>query len=73
MTKEENYRRNAATAVDLAHKANTTGDKGRLLAIAEAWLDLADRAHKAARRGVRHIVEHPLISAKLGQDRLGTE
>jgi hypothetical protein len=67
VTTESDCRKNAATLVDLASRATTAADKGRLLASAEAWLDLADRVHKMARRRVRMIGEHPLISTKLGR------
>jgi len=46
MTKEDDYRRNAADAMALARRAGTSGDKGRLLALAEKWLDLAEQAHR---------------------------
>jgi len=65
--KEGDYRQSAAEAVDLAHRAASTVDKRRLLAVAEAWLDLADRAHRVTRRHVRAVREHPLIRAKLGK------
>jgi hypothetical protein len=41
--------------------------------MAEAWLDLADRAHRTTKRPVRKVQEHPLLTAKLGRDRIGTE
>jgi hypothetical protein len=50
MTREDEYRRNAADSVDLAHRAGTSSDKGRLLALAEKWLDLAERAHRITLR-----------------------
>jgi hypothetical protein len=53
---------------DLASRANSTSDKGRLLAMAEAWLDLADRAHRLARHHVGRLKEHPLLSSKLGNE-----
>ena len=43
MTKVEDYRISAADALRLAQSASSSEDKGRLLAIAGAWLDLADR------------------------------
>ena len=48
MTKVEDYRTSAADALRLAQSASSSEDKGRLLAIAGAWLDLADRL---SRRG----------------------
>ena len=68
MTKAEDYRQAAAESVSLAHRAASTGDKGRLLAMAEAWLDLADRSHRATKRQTRKSREHPLLVAKLGED-----
>jgi hypothetical protein len=38
MAKEDDYRSYAAETIDLASRANSTSDKGRLLAMAEAWL-----------------------------------
>jgi hypothetical protein len=44
MSKATEYRDNAAEVMDLANRAGTAGDKGRLLALAEKWLALADRS-----------------------------
>ncbi len=66
MGKEEDYRKNAAETVDLAAKLPTTADKGRLLRLAEKWLDLADRAHRQVVRHRGQIPEHPLLKQKLG-------
>jgi hypothetical protein len=73
MNREEDYRRSAAESISLAHRAARTEDKSRLLAMAEAWLDLADRAHRTTKRQARKVREHPLLTAKLGPDRIGTE
>jgi hypothetical protein len=43
MSLEFEYRRLAAVCLDLAKRAAVLADKTRLLLIAEAWLDLADR------------------------------
>ena len=67
MSKEEQYRRAAAETISLAHRAKRTEDKSRLLAMAEAWLDLADRAHQITKRQVRKVREPPLLSSKLGR------
>ena len=48
MAREDEYRNNAAETVELAHRTVSSKDKGRLLASAEAWLDLAARAHEIA-------------------------
>jgi hypothetical protein len=70
MSKEDEYRKNAAETVGLASRAATTQDKGRLLAMAEAWLDLADRAQRAASHQSRKVREIPsLIRSKLAGER----
>jgi len=46
MTKEREYRAYAGACVDLANKANNEEDKKHLLAVAEAWLGLADRVQR---------------------------
>jgi hypothetical protein len=65
MTREDDYRQNAADTMQLAQRASSSSDKGRLLKLAEAWLDLADRAHGAARNLRRPTILHPLIRKKL--------
>jgi hypothetical protein len=60
---QEDYVQNAADSMHLAHRAGSTADKGRLLKLAEAWLDLAERAHTGDRR--RPAILHPLIERKL--------
>ena len=46
MTKEREYRAYAGACVDLANKATNDENKKHLLAVAEAWLDLADRVQR---------------------------
>jgi len=58
MTKENDYRNNAAETIELASRAASSADKGHLLALAEKWLDPADPAHRAR--------THPLVEAKRG-------
>lgn len=66
MTKEDNYRKNAAETLELASRAATSGDKGRLLGLAEKWLDLAERAHAVACSRIGRVrAVHPLIRAKI--------
>jgi hypothetical protein len=48
VSKAAEYRDNAAEVMDLANRAGTAGDKGRLLALAEKWLALADRSIRFA-------------------------
>lgn len=65
MTKEDDYRKNAES-IELANRATTSADKGRLLRLAEKWLDLADRAGRLTKRfGPKRRPEfgpdHPLV------------
>jgi hypothetical protein len=64
MTQEDDVQ-NAADSMHLAHRAGSTADKGRLLKLAEAWLDLAERAHSRDRNLRRPTILHPLIERKL--------
>jgi hypothetical protein len=64
MSLEDDYRRNAAESVALARRTGSSAGKGRLLRLAEAWLDLANQAERVARRG--KVRDHPLVRAKLG-------
>ena len=73
VSKQDDYRRHAAETVDLASRASSTADKRRLLAMAEAWLDLADRAHRSMHRHASRLDEHPLLSSKLGRDQREAE
>jgi hypothetical protein len=72
MSPEHKYRRYAAKSLDLASNQSSNGDKGLLLVMAEAWLDLADRI---ARRGTQrsHSADHPLVEKALGPDQTGAE
>jgi hypothetical protein len=56
MAEEDDYRRHAAELFRLAKSASTPADKGRLLALADAWLDLADGATRLAKRYRRRLV-----------------
>jgi hypothetical protein len=66
--KEDEYRANAAAMVKMAAKLPTAADKGRLLRMAEEWLDLADRSQKRAGSAGPVLPEHPLLREKLGPD-----
>ncbi len=66
MTAADDYRKNAAETIELANRAMTSADKGRLLRLAESWLDLADRAARLTKRfGPKRHPEfgpdHPLV------------
>ena len=50
MSKQADYRDNAFDSLRLAERAGDARDKLRLLNLAEAWMNLADRAENAARR-----------------------
>jgi hypothetical protein len=65
MRKEDEYRCKAAETVHLANKASANADKGRLLCLAEKWLDLAD-VSRHPRRKSRYTVEHPLVAKTFG-------
>jgi hypothetical protein len=49
MSKEDEYRGFAATCLDLAKSNNKPDEKLRLLAMADAWLNLADRSAQRAK------------------------
>jgi hypothetical protein len=66
MSREDNYRSGAAASLHRALRATSIADKARLLAMAEAWLDLADRARKVTEQRVPGIAEHVLVRARLG-------
>ena len=51
--------------MQLAQHASSSADKSRLLKLAEAWLDLADRAHASVRRLRKPMFLHPLVREKL--------
>jgi hypothetical protein len=59
MSKAERYRKFAASTLDLARRTADAPDKMRLLAMAEAWLDLADRISRPANQRV--IREGPAV------------
>ena len=69
MTKEADYRANAANSIELANRAASMNDKSRLLELAEKWLDLADRAHKLRCRFSPSHWQHPLLRSKLGDEK----
>jgi alkylation response protein AidB-like acyl-CoA dehydrogenase len=68
MSKEDEYRGFAASCLMFANASGNIADKARLLAMAEAWLDLAGRASRSAKEHARQIAEHPLVRKVLGED-----
>jgi hypothetical protein len=66
MSLEFEYRRLAAASLDLSKRAVALADKTRLLLIAEAWFDLADRVtrkHGDANRQDDGSAEHPVAKS----------
>jgi hypothetical protein len=66
---EDEYRRKAAEAFDLVRKASFTTDKGRLLVLAEAWLELADcvsrtRNQQQGRAAAPYVPAPPTIASR---------
>ncbi|HEV2625934.1 MAG TPA: hypothetical protein VGV62_12635 [Xanthobacteraceae bacterium] len=77
MSSESEYRRWAATCLDLGKRAAELTDRTRLFVIAEAWLDLADRVGRASRQPTCQAIdnaidnaaaEHPLVTNAFGSD-----
>ncbi len=68
MSKQEDYRRYAAQAVKLAQGASSVDAKAHLLAVAEAWVDLADLAIRieqaADARGPGEWPDHAAANAR---------
>jgi hypothetical protein len=66
--KTDEYAVNALATLELAERAGSPDAKGRLFRLAEGWLDLADRAEK--RRSVRTPtgLDHPVVTARLGDE-----
>ena len=68
MSKEDEYRGFAASYLKFANASGNIAEKTRLLAMADAWLDLAGRASRSAKQRARQIAEHPLVRKVLGDD-----
>jgi hypothetical protein len=56
MSKEEEYRAHAITMLNLARQQPMGAEKSRLTALAEAWLDLAERAARSPVERLRQAV-----------------
>lgn len=65
MNKEDEYRAYAAACVDLANRTANDDDKKHLLAIAEAWLSLADCVQRGVQQPEPDLL-HPALQTKLG-------
>ena len=67
MSLEDDYRKHAAESLQFASNLPGNADKGRLLAMAEAWLDLADRIARRLKKR-RATVDHPLVEQAMGPE-----
>ena len=68
MSKEEDYRGFAARCLDLAKRSKETAEKLHLLAMAEAWLNLADKIARLVTRPKVRAGEHPAVKVALGPE-----
>ena len=66
MVKHDEYRRFALLCLGLANTAPCLADRTHLLTMAEAWLDLAERAACQPARYATAPVDHPLVRRALG-------
>ncbi len=66
VSREDDYRRFAAGCLELAGRTSNLKDKSHLLAVAEAWLNLADKIARLVSRPKLSIGEHPAVTARLG-------
>jgi len=72
----DEYRRSAASLLDLAQRTDSVADKNRFLVMAEAWLALAARATKTSMFGRdpemgfdrRNLKHHPRHAANKEDD-----
>jgi len=60
MRKSNEYRAFAVHCLTFAKNSPNTADKTRLLTMAEAWFDLADRRTRVVKRPAT-IPDHPLV------------
>ena len=65
MSKEAEYRAFAASCIQIARNTRDTADKARLVAMAEAWVQLAERANRLAKRLVPSIADPALVAKAL--------
>jgi hypothetical protein len=66
-SKWEDYRRNAMELMRLAEQARSPAEKTHLVTLAEAWVELAEKAHTDHRRPRQPNVLHPLVEKKMGK------
>jgi hypothetical protein len=68
VTREDDYRKFAAQTLELAGRASNLKDKTHLLAMAEAWLNLADKIARLVKRPKVSIGDHPAVRQRLGRE-----
>jgi MoxR-like ATPase len=68
--KKDEYRKHAASLLELAARTANNTDKGRLLLISEAWLNLSD---KIARLAGRRDATERLVREMFGEHRPDAE
>jgi hypothetical protein len=73
VSKEDEYLTFAASTLDLARRTADQRGKSRLLAMADAWLDLSERAAKRPKHRAHSRREHPLVRRILGSDKTEAE
>jgi hypothetical protein len=64
--KQDEYRQFVLHCLELANTAASLADRAHLLTMAEAWLDLAERATRQPPRQVIAPGDHPLVRRTLG-------
>jgi hypothetical protein len=69
VSKESEYLDNAAETLDLAKRVSSSPGKGRLLRLAEKWVDLADRVGRLSRCEDPETRLHPLVAQRLRNPR----
>jgi hypothetical protein len=67
MSKDEEYRELAASCLQLAKASRRLDRKARLLAMSDAWLNLAERTSRSAMNHARRVAEHPLVRKTFGR------
>ena len=61
MSKRDDYLDNAAQTLNLASHVSKLARRFHLLALAEKWVELADRSHRQRKKSAEPLEEHPLV------------
>ena len=67
MSREDEYRDHAMTMLGMAQRQAEPAEKSRLLAMAESWLALAERAARSPANRLRRLVRETQVSADSDQ------